>query len=141
MKTEWGVSSTNPDPGTVGEGGTRFVEPTNRLSNPVLRRVMALNGRLAISTASRNFCSSLAVFPNRGADRDDLRPGLRILGFERRAVIAFHIATDTVTILPILYGGVMLRPLFTDSTKRAWPDSHPGSKAPTVDRPLVSQGI
>lgn len=33
-------------------------------------------------------CRSLSVFPNRGTARDDLRPGLRILGFERRAVIA-----------------------------------------------------
>ena len=50
-------------------------------------------------------CRSLSVFPDRGARRDDLRPGLRILGFERRAVIALHITADTVTILRILYGG------------------------------------
>ena len=50
-------------------------------------------------------CSSLSVFPNRGTMRDDLRPGLRILGFERRAVIAFRIQGDTVTILRVLYGG------------------------------------
>ena len=45
------------------------------------------------------FCRSLSVFPDRGTRRDDLRPGLRILGFERRAVIALNIAADTVTIL------------------------------------------
>jgi len=50
-------------------------------------------------------CRSLAVFPNRGTRRDDLRPGLRTLGFERRAAIAFHIQGDTVTILRVLYGG------------------------------------
>ena len=50
-------------------------------------------------------CRSLSVFPDRGTRRDDLRPGLRILGFERRAVIALHITADTVTILRILYGG------------------------------------
>lgn len=50
-------------------------------------------------------CRSLSVFPERGAGRDELRAGLRILGFERRAVIAFHVAADTVTILRILYGG------------------------------------
>ncbi len=49
-------------------------------------------------------CRGLSVFPDRGTGRDDLRPGLRILGFERRAVIAFYVATDTVTILRILYG-------------------------------------
>jgi toxin ParE1/3/4 len=51
------------------------------------------------------YCRSLSVFPNRGTSRDDLRPGLRILGFERRAVIAFRIQADTVTILRVLYGG------------------------------------
>jgi toxin ParE1/3/4 len=50
-------------------------------------------------------CRSLSSFPERGISRGDLRPSLRILGFERRAVIAFHITTDTVTILRILYGG------------------------------------
>jgi hypothetical protein len=30
---------------------------------------------------------------------------LRILGFERRAAIAFQIVAETVTILQILYGG------------------------------------
>ena len=51
------------------------------------------------------FSHGLAVFPDRGTARDDLRPGLRILGFERRAVIAFYIAADTVTILRVLYAG------------------------------------
>jgi toxin ParE1/3/4 len=50
-------------------------------------------------------CGSLSVFPNRGTRRDDLRPGLRIPGFERRAVIALNVTADTVTILRILYGG------------------------------------
>jgi toxin ParE1/3/4 len=50
-------------------------------------------------------CRSLSMFPERGTRRDDLRPGLRVLGFERRAVIALQITGDTVTILRILYGG------------------------------------
>ena len=41
-------------------------------------------------------CRSLSVFPDRGVRRDDLRPGLRILGFERRAVIALRVTADTV---------------------------------------------
>jgi toxin ParE1/3/4 len=45
------------------------------------------------------------VFPKRGARRDDLRPGLRILGFERRAAIALQATAETVVILRILYGG------------------------------------
>jgi toxin ParE1/3/4 len=50
-------------------------------------------------------CRNLSVFPERGIKRDDLRRGFRVLGFERRAVIAFLVAAYTVTILRILYGG------------------------------------
>jgi len=53
------------------------------------------------------------VFPNRGAGRDDLRPGLRILGFERRTVIALQVTADTVTILRILYGGRDIEAVFS----------------------------
>jgi toxin ParE1/3/4 len=47
-------------------------------------------------------CRSLATFPSRGARREDIRPGLRTIGFERRAVIAFQFGTNGVTILRIL---------------------------------------
>ena len=57
-------------------------------------------------------CRNLAAFPKRGIRRDDLRRGLRILGFERRAVIAFLVTADTVTILRILYGGRDLETIF-----------------------------
>lgn len=50
-------------------------------------------------------CVSLADFPFRGAKRDDLYPGLRIIGFERRASIAFVVESETVRILRIFYGG------------------------------------
>ena len=60
-------------------------------------------------------CHSLSVFPNRVTRRDDLRPGLRILGFERRAVIAFRIHADTVTILRVFYGGRDIETDFRDS--------------------------
>ena len=58
------------------------------------------------------FCRILSVSPERGIRRDDLRGGLRILGFERRAVIAFLVTADTVTILRILYGGRDLETVF-----------------------------
>lgn len=51
------------------------------------------------------FCRSLSTFPERGKRRDDLRPGLRVVGFERRVAIAFNVADNVVTILRILYGG------------------------------------
>lgn len=50
-------------------------------------------------------CMTLAHFPLRGTQRDDLHPGLRITGFERRASIAFVVENDTVRILRIFYGG------------------------------------
>jgi len=50
-------------------------------------------------------CMGFADFPERGTQRDDLRPGLRTTGFARRITIAFHIMVDTVTIDRILYGG------------------------------------
>jgi toxin ParE1/3/4 len=51
------------------------------------------------------YCAGFGDFPERGMRRDDLRPGLRIIGFERRITIAFHIVRDRVTIDRILYGG------------------------------------
>jgi toxin ParE1/3/4 len=57
-------------------------------------------------------CRNLSVFPERGIKRDDLRRGLRILGFECRAVIAFLVIADAVTILRILYGGRDLDTVF-----------------------------
>ena len=50
-------------------------------------------------------CLSLETFPERGTRRDDLRPGVRTIGFERRATIAFMIAGDEVIILRVFYGG------------------------------------
>jgi len=50
-------------------------------------------------------CLSLATFPERGRKRDDIRPGLRIVGFERRASIVFQVAKTEVAIVRILYGG------------------------------------
>lgn len=50
------------------------------------------------------WCAALSDFPERGIRRDDLYPGLRVLGFERRMAIAFHLGLDTVTIDLIAHG-------------------------------------
>lgn len=50
-------------------------------------------------------CLGLADFPLRGAARDDIRPGLRVHGFERRVLIAYAVEDGEVAILRILYGG------------------------------------
>ena len=56
-------------------------------------------------------CEDLAPFPLRGTARDDLRPGLRTIGFRRRAVIAFVVRDDAVVVLGVFYGGRDYEPL------------------------------
>jgi toxin ParE1/3/4 len=41
----------------------------------------------------------------RGTRRDDIRPGLRIIGFERRVTAAFVVSGERVLILRLFYGG------------------------------------
>jgi toxin ParE1/3/4 len=52
-----------------------------------------------------DYCRGFAEFPERGTRRDDLIPGLRIVGFEPRLTIAFHIDQHRVVFDRILYGG------------------------------------
>ena len=51
------------------------------------------------------FCEGLAEFPHRGTARDDLRPGLRTIGYRKRTVIAYAVVGKTVTIVGVFYGG------------------------------------
>jgi len=50
-------------------------------------------------------CESLSAFPHRGLTRDDVRPGLRITNYKKRAVIAFDVTEEQVSILGVFYGG------------------------------------
>lgn len=50
-------------------------------------------------------CMALATFPKRGTNRDDLLPGLRTIGFERRITIAFRVLKTQVEIVTIAYAG------------------------------------
>lgn len=50
-------------------------------------------------------CLALGTFPERGLRRDDIRPGLRILGFEGRVSLVFRVRKSEVTIVRIIYGG------------------------------------
>jgi toxin ParE1/3/4 len=52
------------------------------------------------------FCAGLSFASERGQRRDDIRPGLRIIGFERRVTVAFSVGERSVTILRVFYGGV-----------------------------------
>lgn len=53
----------------------------------------------------RSRCESLADFPHQGTRRDDICPGLRTFGLQRRVTIAFRIEGNTVEIVNVLYGG------------------------------------
>lgn len=50
-------------------------------------------------------CLSLGEFPERGTRHDNILPGLRTIGFERRATIAFRVLKTRVEIVTIAYGG------------------------------------
>jgi toxin ParE1/3/4 len=47
----------------------------------------------------------LDLFSERGARRDDLRPGLRLIGFERRVTILFTVSDRQVAVVAVAYGG------------------------------------
>lgn len=65
------------------------------------------NPALAISYIERieAFCLGLDLASQRGQLRDDIRPGLRIVGFERRITIAFSVDNGRITIHRLFYGG------------------------------------
>lgn len=60
---------------------------------------------LAFTTAIHDHCMGLHTFPFRGPNRDDIKPGLRVLSFRSNVTIAYHVDDDMVFIDNILYGG------------------------------------
>jgi plasmid stabilization system protein ParE len=69
--------------------------------------VQQAGGRIARAYVDRliDYCSAFGTFPERGTRHDDVRPGLRTVGYRRRATIAFTIEDSTVTIIRIFHGG------------------------------------
>lgn len=65
--------------------------------------------RIALTFIERleNACLSLADMPFRGTKRDELRPGLRTFGIERRVTILIVVdeGAKQVVVLGVLYGG------------------------------------
>jgi toxin ParE1/3/4 len=55
-------------------------------------------------------CLSLGAAPHRGTKRDDLVPGLRTIGFERRTTVYFKLVENRVLIVSVLYGGRTFEP-------------------------------
>ena len=58
----------------------------------------------------RAYCLGFASFPERGSMRDDIAPGVRIVGYRRRVSIAFRVSGEHVLILGIFYGGRNIQP-------------------------------
>jgi toxin ParE1/3/4 len=74
----------------------------------------APNAAMAYITRLQSRCTGLATFPEQGMRRDDVRPGLRLLGFERRTEIAFHVTIEAVVIDRIFHGGQSVAASFDD---------------------------
>jgi toxin ParE1/3/4 len=51
------------------------------------------------------YCLGFSEFPERGTRRDDIEPGVRVVGFRRRVSIVFSVTDTEVWILGIYYGG------------------------------------
>ncbi len=58
----------------------------------------------AYRTRLLDFLAKLEDFPRRGTPRDDLRPGIRSLVFERTITIFYKVDRSVVTILRIVHG-------------------------------------
>jgi toxin ParE1/3/4 len=51
------------------------------------------------------YCRGFDVASERGQRRDDIRPGLRVVGYEKRVAIAFFVEDERVVLLRLFYGG------------------------------------
>ena len=67
------------------------------------------------------YCESLATFPHRGVPRDEVRPGLRITHYLKRAVIAFDVDGDQIFILGMFYGGQDYEAILQDGIEQGLP--------------------
>lgn len=66
----------------------------------------------------RATCEKLKTFPEIGRQRDDLRPGIRILGFERRVAIVYLVLqSGDVEIGRVFYGGRDYEALIMDENE------------------------
>ena len=74
-----------------------------------------------------DYCERFETFPERGTPRDDLRLGLRTVGFRRSITIAFTVDVDIVTIIGVFYGGQDFEVVFKDA--HVWARSPEKSKS------------
>jgi toxin ParE1/3/4 len=64
----------------------------------------------------RSYCRRFDAFPERGTRRDDLKPGVRTIGFERRVTVVFAVFETEVIILRLLYGGRDIEAAFEEDS-------------------------
>ena len=64
---------------------------------------MVLAARFTAAILDR--LAALETFPDLGVAREDIRPGLRTLGFRRRVTIAFAVRRTDLLVVGIFYGG------------------------------------
>lgn len=64
-----------------------------------------------------SYCESLQDFPHRGIRRDDVRPGLRITNYKKRAVIAFDVDAEQVSVIGVFYGGQDYETILLDDSE------------------------
>jgi toxin ParE1/3/4 len=70
------------------------------------------------------YCEGLHSFPHRGTRRDDVRAGLRVTNYKKRAVIAFDVVTDQVSIIGVFYGGQDYESLLQSDDEQLGSDSN-----------------
>ncbi|MBZ9992165.1 type II toxin-antitoxin system RelE/ParE family toxin [Mesorhizobium sp. BH1-1-5] len=58
----------------------------------------------------RDHCLGLSTFPQRGTERAEIMPGLRIIGYRRAVSIVFAVDGKRVMILGIFYAGRNITP-------------------------------
>ena len=58
----------------------------------------------------RDHCLGLSTFPQRGTERVEIMPGLRIIGYRRAVSIVFAVDGERVLILGIFYTGRNITP-------------------------------
>ncbi|MCU1796820.1 type II toxin-antitoxin system RelE/ParE family toxin [Pectobacterium polaris] len=72
-----------------------------------IARVSSPKTALSYTESIVSYCESLELFPERGNQRNDILPGLRVTNHSKRTLIAFMVEKEkkTVTVLGIWHGG------------------------------------
>ena len=70
---------------------------------------------LRFVSSIKDHCQTLSLIPYRGVPRDDIWPGLRLIGFQQSINIVFKITEESIIIVGIYYGGQNYADGFTEN--------------------------